>query len=206
MNFDCAETSEEPCTDHYLLQKIISGDSEAVADLLVERCGPAIKHLLGTRYRGSGLEFHEAISEAWLLLSKNDWSALRAYRGHSTSGKSCSLVSYVICILSRHLWRKYACALQEKERNSPLDVLDPSLLVCNTAERTSPMTQDELMAFIMMLDQEVDRQVIVLYQLEGLSVREVAGRLGISENNLYMRYSRALKKLREKIAEVMSCD
>jgi RNA polymerase sigma factor (sigma-70 family) len=183
-----------PLTDAELIARILGGDEDAAVHLLVGRCGAALKYLAEVSFRDLGLEFHEVIGEAYLHLSANDWHALRAFRGHAENGRSCSLKSYVVLIVSRLLLRKF------KNRAKSLDWLAP-LMDMEGYEFPDARADRERLALevfdaIAALDNVMDRDILLLYKIEGRGAEEVAAQLNTTPGNVRTRYCRAKEALR----------
>ena len=84
------------------------------------------------------------------------------------------------------------------------------------AERNPPQQQPETAVYAKQLSNEIDkalghlsdrqRQVFVLREWQGLSVRDTATVLGCSEGSVKQHHFRAMRSLREMLAEVWSHD
>jgi DNA-directed RNA polymerase specialized sigma24 family protein len=187
-------------SDTMLVDRIIGGDVDAAGYLLLNRCGPGLKYLVGTKYRTLGLDLNELVSELYLLLRSRDWQALRAFRGSNEAGMPCSLSRYIQCIAARMLYRKMEKAVKESTQTVPLDWVEGDLVDERGGVETS-LAASDVIAAVLSLPDPVDRTVLIMYKLEGKEVGEVAKLLGTSPSNVYTRCSRALSLLRQTLTE-----
>ena len=187
------------CSDADIVAQILEGNAHATAHLLIHRCGPGLKYLVQHKYRTLGIEFNELVSELYLILRKNDWQALRAYRGANDAGRGCKLAHYIHCIAARWLFRKMGKAVKDSQRLVSLDIMERDVAASDTAGE-SAMTRADLVELATLLPDEMDRTVLLLYKIEGKEVSEVARLLNTSETNVYTRTSRAIQALRTRLA------
>lgn len=192
-----ASSSEQ--TDAIAIERITSGDLEAVATLFCETCGSRLKYLVDQRYRSLGWQFEELISELFLQLQKNDWKALRDFEGRNRDGECCSLRNYIVLIASNLMAKRIGRRVSEMQRSRPLMPIDEERLADPGSARAR--TELEVWQAIMQLEHPQDREILILYKLNENSVEEVGTRLGISVANTYTRCSRALKRLRTLLEE-----
>lgn len=186
-------------SDDQLVAIILEGDLDASVYLLGTLCAPGLKYLAHHKHHAVGLDFQEVVSELYLILRKNDWKALRAFRGQNQAGRSCSLKNYIYCIAARMLARRSTNNARERSQTVSLAEVHPDHMP-QTIE-TPAMAADDVMTALLQLPDAVDRAVIMLYKLEGLPVDEVARRLNTSTGNIYTRCSRALQVLRASLQE-----
>lgn len=189
----------EVMSDEEIVAEIIAGDKWVTAYLLIVRCGSRLSFLAKGKFRTLGLEFDEVVSELFLHLQKNDWKALRDFRGQSKSGKSCKLENYISLIASRLLWKKMNRTVKDLDWILPLHEVEGWLISDNSVERYQLV--EYVIEAIMSLENTGEREVLLLYKIEGRSVQEVAEILNISTGNVYTRCSRALKNLRILLEE-----
>lgn len=187
-------------SDNQLVSRVIDGDHEATTHLLAQRCGPGLKYLANTKYRTLGVDFRELISEIFLILQKNEWRALRDFRGSNAAGGSCMLSSYVSCIAARFLSRKMSKVMKESACTVPLELIGDES-IHNQHAPAEAMALEDVMSAVLQLPDPVDRAVITLYKVQGLPVSEVAKLLNTSVGNVYTRCSRALGALRSSLQE-----
>lgn len=187
-------------TDGQLVALVVEGDSEAVTHLLGIRCGAGLKYLAQSKYRTLGIDFHELVSELYLIMRKHDWKALRDFRGANQNGASCKLTHYIFCIASRWLSRKMSRAVKESAWTMPLEEIDADQ-IGSVRTDTPVLTAAELMDAVRALPDPLDRAVLMLYKIEGKNVDEVARLLQTTPGNVYTRCSRAIHALRQRLRE-----
>jgi RNA polymerase sigma-70 factor (ECF subfamily) len=90
-----------------------------------------------------------------------------------------------------NVWR--AWQRRRKPPEVPLQVLPEAAEEANSAPSTSP---GERAARLLDRLPEIDREILVLRHYEGLPLKEIARRLGLSPGAVYTRLFRALEKLR----------
>ncbi|HOH30066.1 MAG TPA: RNA polymerase sigma factor [Candidatus Hydrogenedentes bacterium] len=186
-------------SDQNLIACIVGGDTMAAVALLIDQCGPRLKYLTQCTFSMLGIEFDEIVSATFLILRKNDWRALRSFRGRDERGRSCRLKTYVSVIAARMLWKKLDRAMKGIDWKATPITLDGLKDVPAPPDRV--LRAAELMDAIMALENPCDRELLLLYKLQGWSAEEVAARLNISTANVYTRCNRALKQLRTLLEE-----
>jgi DNA-directed RNA polymerase specialized sigma24 family protein len=186
-------------SDDCLLGSICDGDLDAATHLLLVRCGPGLKYLVQGKYRTLGLQLEDMVSELYLLLQKDDWRALRAFRGVNQAGVSCKITHYVICIASRLLWKKMGKAVKETAWLMPLDEMEWDM--ADKKQVVPRISSADLMEAILALPDKMDRAILILYKMEGKDVAEVAKMLNTTTGNVYTRCSRAIDSLRAFLLE-----
>ncbi len=107
-------------------------------------------------------------------------------------------VNFVIDYLKKKKTVSYNEEISEQNYN---EYIDDSFYTLEESELSS-LKAEELMKFISELSPAY-RIVFNLYVLEGYSHKEIAKYLGISENTSKSNYSRARKKLRDKIEKYL---
>lgn len=185
-------------TDTMLADRIIGGDVDAASCLVLDRCGPGLKYLAEVKFRTLKIEFNELVSEVYIRLRRNQWQALRDFRGSNDQGQSCKLTNYVLCIAARLLSRKMSKTVKETTGHVSLDELGGDV-PAPKPDVENRITMTELIELVVTLPDPVDRAVLLLYKIEGKPVEEVAEQLGTSPGNVYTRTSRAVKALRDKV-------
>ncbi len=185
--------------DGELVEAILQGDQAGAAALLVDRCGPAFKHLVQNKYPMLGMEAGDLVGEVFLALRGNDWRALRDFRGRNAEGGTCRLETYVTVIAARLLWKKLDRAVKGLDWKAP--PMDQESVRPAGVRRARTLTVDEMMDAVMALEREEDRRVLLLYKIQGRSAEEVAGLLGVSTACVYTRCTRALARLRVLLNE-----
>jgi|GEM_PF-1898200 len=183
--------------DRSLITAVVGGDPDAAATLLIERCGSRLKYLGQYKFSMLHLQFEEIVSEVYVALSRNDWRALRQFRGGDPGEVPCSLESYVSVIAARLLWKKLERAVKEIDwKAAPIhqDGLQVSDDRCVRFHNAA-----EVLDAILSLENPADRELLLRYKIEGVSTEEMAQHLGISPANVYTRCSRAIKMLRDRV-------
>ncbi len=180
--------------DKELIATITQGDEQAIAYLLIEKCGSRLKYLTSCKFRTLQIEFEELVSELYIALSEQDWKALRDFAGQNRSGQPCRLENYISIIASRRLYKKMDQAVKEIDWILPLYEDDDPQIPDEAAEREQ-LVSDVLQA-IMAMKSPIERAVLLSYKIEGREVHEVAAMLNISPGNVYTHCSRALTALR----------
>ena len=158
---------------------------EAHYDRLLDDHGPALRRVAAS-YESNAARREDLVQEIALAL----WQALPRFRGE------CSERTFVFRIAHNrsltHVWRRNA------RRGAPLDeveIEDPR--AGPEAQAVSGERREHLLAAVRGLPL-IHRQVLML-QLEDLSQAEMAAVLGVSENVIAVRLSRARKALREAL-------
>lgn len=183
--------------DSELITLVINGDTSAVAYLLIDRCGMKLKYLASSRFRTLNLEFDEVVSELFLHLEKNNWKALRDFRGADNSGRSCRLDGYISLIASRLLWKKMDRAVKDPDWISALVDEEGNEIFSAVDEAPDFLTlKADVMELIQQLKKPRERLVLIKYKIEGYSVEEVASALKTSPANVYTLCNRAIQNLR----------
>jgi RNA polymerase sigma factor (sigma-70 family) len=190
----------EGLPDEEIVVRILNGDEWAAVYLLTVRCGPSLKYLAQFKYRSLNLEYDEAVNELFVHLRRNEWKALRDFRGANSAGRSCSVAHYVLFIAARWFQRKLTHAVKETAWLAPLDNLDEYCAVPADQEARQRLTEEVLEA-VLGLENPSDRQALMLYKIEGRDVEEVARMMNTTPGNIYTRCSRAISRLRELIMQ-----
>jgi RNA polymerase sigma factor (sigma-70 family) len=186
-------------SDLEIVQHILEGDPQAVAFLLIQKCGSRLKYLCSVRFQFLGIEFDELVSETYELLSRNDWKALCDFHGENSQGVSCKIENYISVIVSRYLTKKKTGPLTENSPESPL--VDMENYAADTDDIDQVQLSREVMDAVMALTNPRERQVLILYKLGGYGVDEVSRLLAISPSNVYTLCSRAIAHLKSILEE-----
>jgi RNA polymerase sigma factor (sigma-70 family) len=172
-----------------LLEQFLSGDGESAEGafaVLVARHGAMVlgvcRRVLGNRHAAE-----DAFQATFLVLARKAAGIARREQ----------LACWLHGVARR-------AALDARARASRQRAGEKRLGAMSTFEKPGPSDTSELRAI---LDQELSRlperhrAAIVLCELEGLSRREAAGRLGVSEGTLSSRLARAKRRLRDRLTE-----
>ena len=184
----------ESMNDNELVLQIIKGDELAAIYLIIVICGSRLKFLATQKFKNLNLEFDEVVSELFLHLKQRDWKALRDFHGQNKSGRSCKISNYISLIASRLLWKKMEQAKKNIDWILSTYEVEVYLIPDESFERNQLVKC--VIDAVMSLDNSGEREVLLLYKIQGRSVQEVAEILNISSGNVYTRCTRALKNLR----------
>jgi RNA polymerase sigma factor (sigma-70 family) len=177
-----------PLSDEELLEQFVAGSeesAEAAFTALVDRHGAMVlgvcRRVLGNRHAAE-----DAFQATFLVLSRKAPEIARRQQ----------LASWLYGVARR-------AALDARARASRQRASEKRLPIVSAAESTDEMQTTELRSI---LDEELGRlperhrAAIVLCELEGLSRRAAASRLGVSEGTLSSRLARAKVRLRDRLA------
>jgi len=190
--------------DRALITGCMSGSHHALEGLVRRFSDPVYRSIQyslrakGIRYSREDLEdLHNSV---FLGIFENGCKKLRQYKGEN----GCSLHSWIRLITIRmvidHLRKTDTDALGGRNKKVPIEFLDsfksdgPDLP--DNMERAEQwrLTREGINAL-----PPRDRLFLTLHCDEGLSIREIADLMEISEENAHSIKHRAIKRLREKI-------
>ncbi len=177
-----------PLRDKELLEQFVAGSeesAEAAFTALVDRHGAMVlgvcRRVLGNRHAAE-----DAFQATFLVLA----------RKASEIARREQLASWLYGVARR-------AALDARARAARRHAREKRLSIMSSPESIDEIDKNELSSI---LDEELGRlperhrAAIVLCELEGLSRREAAGRLGVSEGTLSSRLARAKTRLRERLS------
>jgi RNA polymerase sigma-70 factor (ECF subfamily) len=194
----------EHLTDQDILAGCVSGDRYtrvAFVKRFSNLVYSSVQYILRVRdisYSLSDLEdLHNTV---FVKLFDRRCKKLRQYKGKN----GCSLSSWIRLITVRtvldHLRKAHTDALMRKERVLSLDSLidmkseTPEPWTLMNKEEQSRLIRDGLRSLL-----PRDQLFLKLHCFEGLSIREVAGILKISEGNAHSLKHRAIKRLKDRV-------
>lgn len=164
-----------------------TGDREAAYLRMLNEHEGAVRRVADSYERDPGRR-QDLVQDIWL----NIWQALPSFRGECTERTFVFRIAHNRAVNHITHWRR--------RRTEPLDEADP--LDCSTPDPERAATEREqrerLQAAVLALPLAL-RQAIVL-MLEGLTHREIAAVLGISENTVAVRLTRARAALAKTMA------
>ncbi len=176
-----------PLSDDELLQQFVAGadeSAEAAFAALVDRHGAMVlgvcRRVLGNRHAAE-----DAFQATFLVLSRKAPEIARREQ----------LAGWLYGVARR-------AALDARARASRRRANEKRLRIMTAADDADEIQMTELRSI---LDEELGRlperhrAALILCELEGLSRREAAGRLGVSEGTLSSRLARAKMRLRERL-------
>lgn len=121
--------------------------------------------------------------------------ALPTFRGESKF--STWLCGIAINIVRGH-WRRLESARRTRDKLGTLQQIAPPSAAAPDRQRLQKARAEVLYAILQEFPETL-REVFILRSLEGLTAREVAAQLGISEGNVNVRASRARARVRKEL-------
>lgn len=176
-----------PLSDEELLEQFVAGSedaAEAAFTVLVDRHGAMVlgvcRRVLGNRHAAE-----DAFQATFLVLA----------RKAQTIAQREQLPSWLHGVARRAAMDALARAARQHAREKRLGIMSPVQRMDETQKHELRSILDEELAGL----PERHRAAIVLCELEGLSRREAATRLGVSEGTLSSRLARAKLRLRDRL-------
>ncbi len=183
--------------DRRLLDQCLDRDArswEHFVDRFLGLVIHVINHASQERSRQIANEDREdLVSEVFLTLIRDDFLALRRFRGES------SLATYLTVISRRVVVRQ----LSQHKPPATLQSVRDALLTEPTDGSASEQRIDdreELQRLLRQLN-GAEAEVVRMYHLEGKSYREISVQVGMPENSIGPTLSRARSKMREASAD-----
>ncbi len=185
-----------------LISAACSGDANAVAALL-ERYRPYLRLLarvLLHRHLQSKVDESDVVQEAALLVSRD----ITHFSGHSEQEFAAWLRKVLINVISnthRHYYRGRRDVRFELQLNSDLEQSSAGLAQLAGAE-SSPshrtMRREQAVMLAEALERLPDdyRQVLLLREIDGLSLAQIAERMNRSRNSVQKLWARAIAQMR----------
>jgi RNA polymerase sigma-70 factor (ECF subfamily) len=189
-----------------LVQRASAGDREAL-DQLFQRSLPRLKRFLALK-AGPGVlrgnEIEDLVQEAYL-------EAVRCFDDYTYQGPD-SFFRWLATVAMHKLQNLHRLASAKKRsgREQPIDV-GQSTLAPGVAEprdagpgpRTLTVGAEQAARLDVAMAKlsEVDRQVIAMSRVQGLSLQEIAEQMGRTRNAVALLLSRALRKLKDLLGE-----
>ena len=196
----------EHSTDQDILSRCISGDrqgQEAFVRQFSDLVYRTLQHLFKTKIiPHSRLDLEDLHNTVFVKLLEKRCKKLRQYKGKN----GCSLSSWIRLITVRtaldHFRKSRTDVLGREEKVQSLDIMFS--LAGETPEPWAEMEKAEKSRLIQeglgaLLPR--DQLFLKLHCMEGLSIREVASILNISEGNAHSVKHRAIKRLRIEIVQ-----
>ncbi len=175
--------------DRVLLQRCLDHQPRSW-ETFVDRFLGLVVHVANHSARAKSIPLtaedrEDLCAEVFLAILKNDFAALRAFRGAS------SLATYLTVIARRVVVREL---LKNQVARAPMQPLHAAMADGRTAPDLG--SREEIEKLLSGLDAR-DAQVVRMYHLEGRSYREISDRVGVPENTIGPTLSRARSKLRD---------
>jgi RNA polymerase sigma-70 factor (ECF subfamily) len=164
-----------------------SGDVEALTRLIQARRQGVYRY---------GLQVCRTTEDAEDALQEAIWAATRAIR--SFRGTASALTSWLFTIIRRECYRLVD---RHREIPQPHEVLDVRAVEPSHEDQLATRRRADMLARAITALDHVDREVILLRDIEELSAPEAAARLGISVSALKSRLHRARVSLRDYLTE-----
>jgi RNA polymerase sigma factor (sigma-70 family) len=179
-------------TDHELVDRIIiNNDFDAAAYLLINRCSKIIRYLAEVKFRSLDIKPEELISELFIYLTENDCRRLRTWKGPD------NFKAWIGVVITR-----YCLADIKKKENQPLEPLNSiELEDCAVTNSKTVTNSMELVEAISKLKNRRERLVLLMYEIQGRDVKEVAHILKTTPGNIHLINCRAKKNLRDLLKE-----
>ena len=186
-----------------LIIRLLAGESEAWTEFVdrYQRVVFARVNQVLVQY-GKSVEADDVVADLFTSLLTNNMRMLRRFEHRST------LATWLTIIAHRMSLR---AAMKSKRKSAKTNQLDPMTgqtptqsleqLAVDPAENPlarlmTTENRSKIRHQLTML-KEADRQVIELFHFEKLSYREIASRMGMSENSVGPRLTRAQRRLRQ---------
>ena len=190
------------------VKAVRSGDTDAVA-VVVEHYRPYLRLLaqvsVGRRLQ-SKLDESDIVQEASLMAARD----LPGFRGETEAELTAWLrrvLANVIANTYRHYGRDRRSVHYERELQAELDQSSAGFAELSGTESTpshQAMRREQAVILARALEKLPShyRQVLVWRELEGLSLAEIAGKLGKSRNSVQKLWARAIQDMRRILKEV----
>ena len=185
-NVDIKENSVQKWDDRKLVKNILAGDRNIAGYYISKPCFKYFNYIKKQYLYNINIEAGDLINDFYIFLQESDWEKLRGFRFES------KLETWVCTLATRHLLKKYHKELKENSRTNP-QINENYLTLLKPSQKK--MSRFELMNAINQLENQRER-VLMQYTLEGFGTEEIAKKLEISNNNVYILRSRAIKNLR----------
>lgn len=178
--------------DRHLLERCLDRKPRAWEDF-VDRFSGLVIHVINHTARSRSLRMtpelrDDLCSEVFLALLKDDFAALRRFRGQ------CSLASYLCVIARRIVVKALLQRMGEPERLEKPGVPPPKGLVA-WPEEERINNREEVEKLLSLLEGN-EATVVRMFHLEGRSYQEISEATGIPVNSIGPILNRARGKLR----------
>lgn len=196
-NFMTDRKQKELLSDSELIPLILSGDA-SLFEIIIRRYNPYL-FKIGRSYGYKQEDTEDLIQETFI----SAYTSLKNFKGHS------SFKTWVVRIMLNHCYHKrekfsfkyeFPSDSIEKKKTTPVFTLrnnGPARIVMNNE------LKNIIENAILRLSKEY-RLVFTLRELNGMSTRETAEALNISESNVKVRLKRAKSMLQQEIRKIYS--
>jgi RNA polymerase sigma-70 factor (ECF subfamily) len=181
-----AAVESAPASAEVLMERFLDGDVHAF-ELLFKRLAPRVVGVLA-----------QLSGDARLAEDLTQVVFLKLYRARAAYRRGMQLTPWLFAIARNVFLDERRRRRRRPEALSPDGQLPE--LVCEPRVELDGDTRARLQAVLQTLP-PVQRQVLILLKLEGLSLAEVAAFLGTSIASVKMRVHRAYRTLRERLSQ-----
>lgn len=188
----------EPYSDAELIQKILNGETE-LFEILIRRTNPFL-YKIGRSYNYNHQDTEDLMQDSFI----NAYQHLRSFENRS------SFKTWIIKIMLNNCYKRKQKFSYQKEK--PADISNESVPAFTERQYTDAnniIMNRELTTIIEQALQEVPldyRLVFSLREMNGLSIKETAEALAITETNVKVRLSRAKALLRKEVEKSYTAD
>lgn len=193
-----------------LLQRLRNGDNEALAKLFLqhrERLSKMVKLRLDS-HLASRVDPDDVLQEAYIDAAQRVKQYTEEHSGSFYIWLRMIVCQTMINVHRRHLGAQMRNAKRDVSIHRRKQTASTSLALQLLGDLTSPsnaVMRDEMAERLQQaVDEmdEIDREVLTLRHFEQLSNQEVAEVLQIKHKAASIRYIRAIKRLKDKLAEI----
>ncbi len=178
-------------TDEALMSRLASGDMEALGTLYRRHGGMVKRAVRRFAPEISEGELEDLVQDVFLQLRRS----ARYYREQS---KCRAWIFGITAQLARN-WRRTGAvrgALLDVHRSKPIGLS----LVTNNSPEQAALNRDLIEKTILGLGED-QRRLLVLYEVDGFSAREIGEMLGLSEGAVWTRLHRLRRSILDEIKQ-----
>ena len=186
-----------------LIVRLLAGESEAWSEFVdrYQRVVFARVNQVLVRY-GKCIETNEAddvVADLFTSLLANNMRMLRRFEHRSTLTTWLTIIAHRMSLRAAMKSKRKTTKIHELDPQTPIQSIEQ--LAVDPAENPlarlmSTENRSKIRHQLTML-KDADKQVIELFHFEKLSYREIALRMGMSENSVGSRLTRAQRRLRQ---------
>ena len=174
-------------SDNALLRRILAGSHEACAEFVREHHAPVYRLLV---HLCRDVHLAEDLTQETFLVA---WTKIRSFKAASSLNTWLHTIAY----------RKFidSCRQGERPKSVQSAVDDRQSRLPSPYE--AALANDESRQLYSALDRltELDRDILVLHYLQGLSYQEMAAVLGEPNGTVKWRTSQAMERLRQELTK-----
>lgn len=174
--------------DSHLVDDLIGNDERAVEFLFYNRYRALLR--FNAMKAASNVPVDDLVQEFYLHLSANQWERLRRYDPELPFERWLSVVSY-------RFFKDFSLRMIDSRRQIPITKIeDQNLLEAGTTQMNQIMM--DIRQGLSELEPPRDREILTALLLHDEEPQTVAGRYGVTVDNLYNIKRRALARLIQK--------